>query len=331
MTRHIFGAIVFSVALAVAWPTVYASDANSEPGTYGPAEPCLGGVGGVYLLAEPGELTIDVYKRDRNRRGSPAVLRAILVGPDRRVIHEATIPDDGQARGSGWGPVQQTRISTQVDRPGVYALNITVSQDRYGDEMVWGFATNCPRYLIETSRGHKDERHQEPIVLAGSDQPVNVCFVPRRGPLTIDVSGLPASAEKLELFDAGGTSLGEIPVGDDGAATYTVPAQVPRDRQPWRLSLPVRQATVQIDGVTRWDSDDLYPDLSCWTTEPSAYFPLLEYRWLLTPYSRTVYASQGESGKPRFESTTIPAARAPFNWLWNSRTAVARRTISRTD
>jgi hypothetical protein len=113
MTRHIVGAIAFSVALAVAWPTVYASDANSEPGTYGSAEPCLGGVGGVYLLAEPGELAIEVYKRDRNRRGSPAVLRAILVGPDRRVIHEATIPDDGQTRGSGWGPVQQTRISTQ--------------------------------------------------------------------------------------------------------------------------------------------------------------------------------------------------------------------------
>jgi hypothetical protein len=300
MTHPIIRSIAFSVALAVAWPMSHVSAASPEPQIYGPAEPCLGGVGGVYLLAEPGELAIEVFKRDRNRRGSPAVLRAILVGPDRRVIHEATIPDDGQARGSGWGPVQQTRIAATVDRPGVYALNVTVSQDRYGDEMVWGFATNCPRYLIETSRGHKDERHQEPIVLGGSDQPVNVCFVPRRGPLTIDVSGLPASAEKLELFDAGGTSLGEIPVGDDGAATYTVPAQVARDRQPWRLSLPVRQATVQIDGVTRWDSDDLYPDLSCWTTEPSAHFPLLEYRWLLTPYSRTVYASQGESGETVF-------------------------------
>ena len=46
-------------------------------------------------------------------------------------------------------------------------LNVTVSQDRYGEEMVWGFATNCRRYLIETARGHRDQRHEEPIVLAG--------------------------------------------------------------------------------------------------------------------------------------------------------------------
>lgn len=300
MPRNLVRSIAFCVALAVAWPMAFASDASSQPAMHGPAEPCLGGVGGVYLLAEPGELTIEVFKRDRNRRGSPAVLRAILVGPDRRVIQVATIPDDGQARGSGWGPVQQTRLSTQVDRPGVYALNITVSQDRYGDEMVWGFATNCPRYLIETSRGHKDERHQEPIVLAGSDQPVDVCFVPRRGPLAIDVAGLPASAGKIELFNGLGKSLAEIPVRPDGTAAHTVGVEVPRDGQPWRLLLPVRQATVQIDGVTRWDSDDLYPDLSCWTTEPSAHFPLLEYRWLLTPYSRTVYASPGESGETAF-------------------------------
>jgi len=300
MSRYPVRPIAFCVALAVAWPMAFASDASSQPAMHGPAEPCLGGVGGVYLLAEPGELTIEVFKRDRNRRGSPAVLRAILVGPDRRVIQEVTIPDDGQTRGSRWGPVQQTRVSTQVDRPGVYALNITVSQDRYGDEMVWGFATNCPRYLIETSRGHKDERHQEPIVLAGSDQPVDVCFVPRRGSLAIDVAGLPASAGKIELSNGLGESLAEIPVRADGTAAHTVGAEVPRDGQPWRLSLPVRQATVQIDGVTRWDGSDLYPDLSCWTTEPSAHFPLLEYRWLLTPYSRTVYASPGESGETAF-------------------------------
>ena len=47
----------------------------------------LGGCGGVYLLAEPGELTVDVEKRDRNRRGRRTELRAILVGPDRKVLY----------------------------------------------------------------------------------------------------------------------------------------------------------------------------------------------------------------------------------------------------
>lgn len=267
---------------------------------HGPGEPCLGGVGGVYLLAQPGELSIEVYKRDRNRRGTPAALRAILAGPDRRVIEEQALPDDGQTRGSGWGPVQTTRLTAQVQRAGVYALNITVAQDRYGEEMVWGFATNCPQYVIETSRGHKDQRHQEPIVLAGSDQPGNVCFVPRPGPLTIDVSGLPASATRLELFDAGGTSLREIGVSN-GAATCTVSADVSRERGPWRLALPARQATVEIDGVTRWGRDDLYPDLSCWTLETAAHFPLLENRWLVTPYSRLVYAQPGQRRETAFE------------------------------
>ena len=195
---------VLGLLLLASFATADGRCANAEPAMHSPGEACLGGLGGVYLLAEPGELTIDVFKRDRNRRGSTAELRAILAGPDRRVIQEGTIPDDGQARGSGLGPVQQTRLTARVERKGVYVLNVTVSQDRYGEEMVWGFATNCPRYLIETSRGHKDERHQEPIVLLGSDQPGNVCFSPRKGPLTINVSGLPASATKLVPAVSGG-------------------------------------------------------------------------------------------------------------------------------
>jgi len=267
---------------------------------HGPGEPCLGGLGGIYILAEPGEMIIDVFKRDLNLRGSTAELRAILAGPDRRVIQEATIPDDGQAKGSGWGPVQQTRLATPVKRKGVFVLNVSVSQDRYGEEMIWGFATNCPRYLIETARGHKDEKHQEPIVLLGSDRPADVCFVPRQGPLTVDVSGLPASATKLELFDAGGKMLREITVAAGGSATYSVPADVPRDRAPWRLHLPTREAVIQIDGLTRWDGGDAHPDLCCWTMEPESFFPLPDYRWLLTPYSRVVYARPGKPAEAVF-------------------------------
>ena len=95
---------------------VHAADGRGgcRSALHGPGKACLGGVGGVYLLAEPGELTIDVYKRDRNRRGSTTELRAILAGPDRRVIQEAAIPDDGQAARQRLGPVQRTRL----DRPG---------------------------------------------------------------------------------------------------------------------------------------------------------------------------------------------------------------------
>ena len=43
----------------------------------------MGGCGGAYLLASPGELTIDVLKQDLNQRSAATELRAILVGPDR--------------------------------------------------------------------------------------------------------------------------------------------------------------------------------------------------------------------------------------------------------
>jgi len=84
----------------------------------------FGGCGGVYLLAEPGELRIDVFKRDKNRRRRHTDLRAILVGPDRHVLQEATIPDDG--RSDRLGPLQSVGLSTRVARKGVFALNVTV-------------------------------------------------------------------------------------------------------------------------------------------------------------------------------------------------------------
>ncbi|MBM4043230.1 MAG: hypothetical protein FJ290_32480, partial [Planctomycetes bacterium] len=96
---------------------------SSDP-TFSPA---IGGCGGVYFLAEPGELAVEIEKRDLHLRGSWTELRAILVGPDRQVLQEATIPDDGRPRGSGLGPPQRVRLAAKVERKGVYALNVTVS------------------------------------------------------------------------------------------------------------------------------------------------------------------------------------------------------------
>lgn len=97
----------------------------------------LGGCGGVYFLASPGELVVGVEKRDRHLRDRRTDLRAILVGPNRQVIEDVTILDDGRPVGSGTGKAQRVRLSTQVTRKGVYALNVTVSNDRYrgGDHL----------------------------------------------------------------------------------------------------------------------------------------------------------------------------------------------------
>jgi len=260
----------------------------------------MGGTGGVYLLAAPGELVVEVEKRDLNEGAGHSELRALLVGPDRRVLQEATIPDDGQPAHSGVGPALRVRLSTHVERTGIYAVNITVSQDRYGEAALWGFRTNCPRYLIETSRGHKDARHQEPIVLGHREAPTDVCFAPRAGPIEIEVTDLPDQAQDLLLYDGQGELVGCLSVDAEGRASHSVSPDENRGTAPWRLHLSASQGTVHIDGVTRWNHGDEYANLSLWTDDLGAYFPLAPHRWMLTPYSRTVYGEPGSTTHATF-------------------------------
>jgi hypothetical protein len=256
----------------------------------------LGGSGGLYLLAEPGELWVEIEKADRNVLGRSTHLRAILFGPDRRVLDEQWIADDGREKGSGTGPVQRVRLATTVAHAGVYGVNITVTEDRYGEDYLWGFRTNCPKYLVETSRGHRDAPHEEPLVLANPDAAGEVVFMPRMGEFTIDVTGLPAEVETLTLAHRDGVDA--LPVAE-GAASGTFAARS-LPRRPWRLHLPAFQAQVHIDGVTRWDSTDVRGDLSLWTPHAESWFPFHAFRWLITPYGRVVYAESGE-GTMSFE------------------------------
>lgn len=286
---------VWRVGAAVLISSLPGHVAGEKPPPEGAGSDFLfGGCGGVYFLAEPGELTVEVVKRDRNQRDVRSELRAILAGPDRGVLAGATIPDDGSARGSGLGPAQSCRLSARVERKGVYALNVTLSGDRYGEQAVWGFRSNCPKYVIETARGHRDARHEEPIVLLSPDRAGEVCFLPRREAFGIEVEGLSKDAPPPQVFDSKGVLVAALELGEKGAASGSLAADPQRGAEPWRLHFASAKAMVAIDGVTRWDSGDLQPNLACWTPDPASWFPLLENRWLLTPYSRTVYGRPGE-------------------------------------
>src|SRR5690606_31152942 len=144
-------------------------------------------------------------------------LRAILVGPDRQVLDEATIADDRQPQGSGAGSIDRVQLRTDVAARGVYALNITITWDRYGEETELRFRTNCPRYLIETARGLKDGAHQEPIVLHGQDQSGDLHFLPRDRAFQIEVEDLPGD-DALILYDNNNRQVASLPV-NDGRAT----------------------------------------------------------------------------------------------------------------
>ena len=262
-----------------------------------PTELLWGGTGGAYFLASPGELVIDLVKRDRNITAAVTEMRALLVSPDRRVLQEERIPDSGQPAGSGLGPPQRVRLSTQVEHRGVYVLNITVSHDRYGEAALWGFETNCPHYLIETSRGHKDEAHTEPIVLMGSGEEADVCFLPRSTEFEVEVSELPDGVGDLSVFDGQGALVGTLQSDGAGGAAGSFSGDASGEIAPWRLHLPTQQAVIRIDGVTHWEKDDPYQDMSYWTPRIESFFALHDHRWLLTPYRRAVYVRPGQEGQ----------------------------------
>ncbi|HEO72364.1 MAG TPA: hypothetical protein ENN80_13980, partial [Candidatus Hydrogenedentes bacterium] len=110
-------------------------------------------------------------------------------------------------------------MTTSVARKGIYALNLTVTHDRYGSDFSWGLRTNCPHYLIETSRGHRDEPHTEPLVLLNPDAPGDVCFMPPTRACTVDISAVPEDVDAVRVYDAEDNTLAIIPVAD-GAAQY---------------------------------------------------------------------------------------------------------------
>ncbi|MHC4507751.1 MAG: COG1470 family protein [Planctomycetota bacterium] len=260
----------------------------------------LGGCGGVYFYASTGELWVEVEKQDLNVRPHKTHLRALLLAPDRSVVDEAWIGDDGRAFRDGPGLVQRARLRTEVQRPGVYGLNITITEDRYGENVSWGFKTNCRKYLIETSRGHKDARHEEPIVLRNTGREGDVGFMPGIKRFSIDVSGLSKSVKDLPVYDGDGRKIMTLTVSSEGKTHHDFPADKSRKANLWRLHLNDAQAIINIDGATRWQRGEIGENLSLWTPDLSSWFAFHENRWLLTPYSRNIYADPASEGTVNF-------------------------------
>ena len=312
-------AALFAALLGIAAPDTVVGNMGDD--TLESDQLFIGGCGGLYLLAEPGDLVIEIIKKDRNTRSNPTNLKAILLGPDRRHLDEILIPDDGQAKGSGFGKIQSATLSTQVEQKGVYVVNVTVTHDRYGEDILWGFKSNCPKYLIETSRGHKDGRHLEPIVLGNPEGSADVCFTAHSKSIDISASDLISENASLILFDGSGKRIAEIPVSENGEAAYTIPSGA-RTPDPWRLHLTKAVGTIQIDGVTRWDRGERVVNLSLWSPATESFFPLGDLRWMITPYRHAFHATPGSkheiairlhNNSPRKDTFTLTTERSEMD------------------
>jgi len=267
----------------------------------------VGGCGGAYFLAERGPLEIRLTKRDRNRSGAPTELRAVLFAPDRTILQEVSIPFGGGAKGSALGAAQQASLSTMVEHPGIYGLNITVSNDRYGNDIVWGFSTNCPKYVIETSRGHRDARHEEPIPLLDAEREQNVCFRPRAGAFDLELTSVPGEPAAITVYGAEDRPVGQVAIRE-GQGKLSFPADASRAGQLWRIHFPQGQAVVVADGLTRWDRGDPLPDQGLWSPARDTWFEWPANRWLLTPYRAVRYSRSGSALTERYEVFNNAAA-----------------------
>lgn len=277
------------------------------------------GTGGAHLLVESGPLEIHIQKRDRNTsRNSRAELQAMLLSPDRELLETISIPASPVEDIGTKGPVQTAVLRTVVTHPGIYLLYILVPGDRHGDKIEWSLDTNAAAWVIETARGHRDDRHSEPIIMENPERPVDIHFLPRNGKFTIEAENLAPDSGPLQLYDATGKLVSEIPVvaqqrtdireylryprpsQPEASALFTVPAAKNRGNGPWRLHFPSARFLLEIDGFTRWDKGDLYPDRTLWSPVASSWFPFLENRWLITPPQRTVHLQPNQKGSQSF-------------------------------
>lgn len=273
------------------------SDINKDNRPIGEWTPKFGGCGGIFMNAHKGALAVEIEKEDLTDNSRSRTLRAVFVGPDRRVIQDLNTSDNSDN--------QTIRLETHVDRPGMYAVMVTVSNDRYGEDIAWRFRTNCEKYIIETSRGHKDQHHEEPIILADPEKETDLCFLPQRGGFDILITELPDDINTIDLKDAKDQNIASLEVKNDTAFYHITEGE--RAATPWKLHFPKAHAKVEIEGVTRWDinyrSDYFseYPGGAFWTPNIESWFNLHDNRWLITPYSHTSYSEQDDQQSAVFK------------------------------
>ena len=194
--------------------------------------------------------------------------------------------------------MQRVTIEHDVTAAGVYALSLTAPDDRYGNRFQWMLETNCPRFLLETSRGHRDVRHEEPFL--SSTQPrIQVFFYPTAAAFALEASSLPPNSQGVTLRDhTGAVVLTQAPNAEQ-TAEVKLPAD-PGRQPPWQMTIPAGGAVINLDHLTRWGSLSEYRDQPLWTYQRSSWFDFFSNRKLLVPYRHMQYLEAGETAAVTF-------------------------------
>lgn len=297
----------------------------------------IAGLGGVYFLAEKGPLNITFYRMQWTDRPEP--LRLVLVSPDRQVLLDSWLPEQGPEAGKR--PILKTTISCPVPAPGVYGFMLSCPTDRYGLHLRWSFDTNCPRYLIETSGGHKDQRHREPLTMTHYDSPGSVVFWPSKNAFSGRLEQLLRGVPAPRLLDDQGNTVLTLTPNDKHTVDFSLPADAAR-KAPWSLEFDKMHGVLNLDSLTQWDHSTPFQNLSLWSDRRSAWFDYYTNRALLTPYNLRlnvpagqrktadfVLHNNGKQDKPVTLALEYPDGTAPFAELpFTTATVLAGRNLN---
>lgn len=246
--------------------------------------PTLRGWGCIHILAEPGPLRIELSKWDLNNNVGADMLIARLVGPDRLPVAEAVIDDDGEAGRGRSGPVQRAVIETTIERAGLYKLDLECrTGDQSGSDIAWSAGISGGRYMYEG----------EPLFYA-LDGSADLCFMPPDEPFDITIRSLGVE-QTVTLHDGEGNVVQALDVPKSGQHTMKVDPAGSKTGI-WRLHIPRQRCGVTIQHVTTFTGpEEYYPDIGYWTDHPSAWFPIRDVRWTLTPGNHVTYRRPGDS------------------------------------
>lgn len=302
------------LALALSCLTLFQTLANAAP-TPGGIDG-LQHVGAVHLYAEPGPLTVTLWKRDSSGAPLDRALTAVLAGPEGKVYDRIQlIAPDGKL-----GQRVEGTLQAEVAYAGVYTLFLSANADQYLRLQTIGFSSNASQFMLNTGTGHTDTTREEPIVLNGPDAPFGIFFAPPRKAFKIRISRLPETTRAIEMYDAAGNLLRTfVATGGKAEASVEVPEGMPHGI--WELRLPTQKGSVLIEGLnTAWSPQE--KPLPVWTTSREQYFDLAETYWLIAPRRFARKTAAGEKGRVEFtvfNGTSTPMilaleVKSPAEW-----------------
>ena len=239
----------------------------------------IGGGGGMHMYVDSGKLDLEVTVA----RIMP--VRVVILTPDRNILADTWFPPtQGNSK-----VVSKVRITADDLPKGIYSMMINQVQDPLGNLFQWGFTTNCKKYVIENSRGHRDARHTEPITICSGEKKGRLYFPVQKGAFKTTLTKcIPDSA--MRVIDNTGKVVASTKADAKGNAGFSFTADKNR-KGLWALEFDRFQAQIEQDELTHWakvKGGEDSSELCHWTNDPASWFRFGVVRKMFRPFYKEI-------------------------------------------